>query len=169
MTVETLSEANLERAAQLFNKTNQMNLRTRRLTAPDLLAWARGNAVWTFRIADTFGDYGLCGFASFVQSGSAGILFDFVLSCRVFGRGVEETMLAVVARHAGRVGCTELVAELLPTPRNQPCERWFAAQRGFARDGNAFRCPLDAARPVPGHVTVAGILADEEVPSTQAV
>jgi hypothetical protein len=61
------------------------------------------------------------------------------------------------------MGVSELVAELFPTSKNQPCERWFAAQRGFARDGNLFRCSLDQTRMFPDHVTVNGIFADEEV------
>lgn len=39
--VERLDHRNLERAAQLLNKTNQMNLKTRRMTASELMAWAQ--------------------------------------------------------------------------------------------------------------------------------
>ena len=51
------------RAAQLLNKTNQMNLRTRRMTGDQLASWAEGEdrEVWTVRVADRFGDAGLCG------------------------------------------------------------------------------------------------------------
>ena len=49
---------NIERATQLLNKTNQMNLTTRRMTAGELMAWARQNnhVLWTFRVADRFGE-----------------------------------------------------------------------------------------------------------------
>jgi FkbH-like protein len=40
MDVELLSETNLPRAVQLLNKTNQLNLSTRRLSAREFLAWA---------------------------------------------------------------------------------------------------------------------------------
>src|SRR5206468_2463373 len=48
--VEPLKDENIERASQLFNKTNQMNLSTRRLTATELMAWANENdhKLWTF-------------------------------------------------------------------------------------------------------------------------
>lgn len=156
VTIEPLREANLVRAAQLFNKTNQMNLKTRRLTATELLAWAtgEGNTVWAFRVADKFGDYGLCGLSSFARSGRSGLLFDFILSCRVFGRGIEETMFTTVVRHAHHLGCHEILAELVPTTRNQPCATWFATQSGFTREGNVFRIPLDQVRTVPDHVNI---------------
>jgi len=40
ITVEELSRASLQRASQLFNKTNQMNLTTRRMTENELYSWA---------------------------------------------------------------------------------------------------------------------------------
>ena len=40
--VEELNQGNLPRAAQLLNKTNQMNLSTRRMSEADFYAWAKG-------------------------------------------------------------------------------------------------------------------------------
>src|SRR5262249_22053124 len=59
--VEGLSKENLERASQLLNKTNQMNLSTRRLTIAELWEWSQNpeNMLLTFRVCDKFGDYGL--------------------------------------------------------------------------------------------------------------
>lgn len=138
---EPLNEANLERATQLLNKTNQMNLSTRRLTAAELLAWSRGagRTFWTFRVSDRFGDYGLCGLSSVVHEGERGRLLDFVLSCRVMGRGVEDAMLQTMAKHAGEAGCSELFGELIPTAKNQPCETWLAAHPALTREGHTFR------------------------------
>src|SRR5207248_5467611 len=94
---EPLSEATLDRATQLLNKTNQMNLSTRRMIKEELQNWNQQpeNTVLIFRVSDKFGDYGLVGVASFVlRDGNANVV-DFVLSCRVMGRKVEETMLHV--------------------------------------------------------------------------
>jgi FkbH-like protein len=151
---EPLSEANLERATQLFNKTNQMNLSTRRLTGPELLAWSRadGHRLWTFRIADKFGDYGLCGISSLVHEAGQGRLLDFLLSCRVMGRGVEETMLCVVAQQARSLGCEELFAEFIPSANNQPCERWFQNHPKLRNEEGSFRLSLLDALDIPAHV-----------------
>jgi FkbH-like protein len=154
--IEPLTDANLERAAQLFNKTNQMNLSTRRLTATELSAWAKaeGHRLWTFRVSDKFGDYGLCGIASFVQEDSKGRFLDFVLSCRVMGRGVEESMLCTVIHHAKSLGCQELYAEFIPTAKNVPCERWFQNQPNVSREGNVFQFSLLHLPDFPRHVRI---------------
>lgn len=153
---ESLNEANLDRAAQLFNKTNQMNLSTRRMTAAELLAWSQqeGHRLWTFRVADKFGDYGLCGIGSFAREGANGRLMDFLLSCRVMGRGVEETMLNLIVRHAQDAGCGELYAEYIPTPKNKPCEKWFSNQPKLQRANGVFRVSLADPPSAPVHVRV---------------
>jgi FkbH-like protein len=127
VTVETLNQGNLERAAQLFNKTNQMNLATRRLSAAELLRWAShdGRAVFTFRVADRFGDSGLTGIVGLERERSAARLTDFLLSCRVIGRHVEETLLHIAVGRARAVGATELIADFIPTARNGPCLDFF--------------------------------------------
>jgi FkbH-like protein len=90
VTVEPLTQANLDRAAQLFNKTNQMNLATRRLSAAELQQWSAVNshALFTFRVADRFGDSGLTGIVGLERDGDRVRLTDFLLSCRVMGRNV---------------------------------------------------------------------------------
>jgi FkbH-like protein len=150
---ERLSAVNLPRTAQLLNKTNQMNLATRRLTEAELSAWAAGDGrqVWTFRVQDRFGDSGLTGIASLELHGEAAHIVDFVLSCRVMGRRVEETMLSHLARAAGEVGARELVATYLPTAKNGVCLSFWAERSGFERrgEGEVFRRSLELAYPAP--------------------
>lgn len=122
ITVDPLSSANLSRAAQLFNKTNQMNLATRRLTAEELWAWSQapGHAVWTLRVEDKFGDSGLVGLVSLRRSGHDAELVDLILSCRVFGRRVEEAMLHVAVGHARSFGARSVWARYRATEKNKP-------------------------------------------------
>ncbi len=154
--VEPLGNGNLERAAQLFNKTNQMNLSTRRLTAAELLSWAQdeGHSLWTFRVSDKFGEYGLCGISSLARQGTKGRLVDFLISCRVMGRGVEESMLCTVVQHAKSLRCEELYAEFIPSAKNQPCERWLQNQLNFTREGNIFRLQLLSPLEYPRHIRI---------------
>ncbi|MEO0963423.1 MAG: HAD-IIIC family phosphatase, partial [Pseudomonadota bacterium] len=78
-----LAPANLTRSAQLFNKTNQMNMATRRMTAEELSAWADhpGHTILTFRVSDKFGDYGLTGIVGLQLDGTSARITDFLLSC----------------------------------------------------------------------------------------
>ena len=122
VTVEPLREDNLARTTQLLNKTNQLNMTTRRMTEPELTAWAAqpGNAVWAFRVADKFGDSGLTGIVTLTKKGDEGHITDYVLSCRVMSRKVEETLLAWVVARAKEAGCSKVVATFIPTAKNRP-------------------------------------------------
>lgn len=121
--VDPLSKANLTRVVQLLNKTNQMNLRTRRMTERETRQWAAqpGNHMWAFRVTDRLGDSGITGIASVSMQGDRCVVADYVLSCRVMGRKVEETLLAWLVAQARELGACQLVLELLPTAKNQPC------------------------------------------------
>jgi FkbH-like protein len=153
---EPLSTANVERATQLLNKTNQMNLRTRRLTAHELRAWAQaeGRYVWTFRVSDKFGDYGLCGVSSLMVDNDSARVMDFVLSCRVIGRGVEETIISTVAQKAKDLGYEALELEYLPTEKNRPMKDWLLAHPLLLESGNTFKLPLPQEILFPGHVQI---------------
>jgi len=156
VTAERLADANLERAAQLFNKTNQMNLATRRLTSGELLDWAAaaGHEVLTFRVTDRFGDSGLTGLVGLAFDGGRARLVDFVLSCRVLGRNVEDMLLHVAAARARAHGAAELVAEFRPTARNAPCLE-FLRGSGFRADGErSFVWDLAEPYPRPAWVTL---------------
>lgn len=146
--VAPLAEENLQRAAQLLNKTNQMNLATRRMPADALLAWARGEGrqMWTFRVADKFGDSGLTGLLGMEREGADARIVDFVLSCRVMGRKVEEAMLHTAVRHARSVSAENVRASFVPTERNGPCLAFWEGS-GFNADEEkthfSWRCTRD--------------------------
>jgi FkbH-like protein len=176
--VRRLEQANVARAAQLLNKTNQFNLSTRRLTEAAFADWAEqpGHAVLTFEVEDRFGAYGLVGLLGLSTidgdrpyltapfNGDSHILnppqgavlriVDWVVSCRVLGRGVEETMLAVAARSARRADCSRIVATYLPTPRNKPILAFLAALPAVQRCGDDFiMAPQDCH--VPEYVSLS--------------
>jgi FkbH-like protein len=132
---ESLSQANLTRVAQLFNRTNQMNLSTRRLTADELVSWTAktGRTLWALTVSDRFGDAGLTGVISLEAHEGRGCIVDFVLSCRVMGRKVENTMVHLAVARARELGLTSVEAHYLPTAKNKPClEFWHAS--GFRQE-----------------------------------
>lgn len=123
VTAEPLSPSNQARVVQLLNKTNQMNLTTRRMTETEYVSWGneQNHSVWAFRVSDKFGDAGLTGIASLAFEDDVATIADFILSCRVMGRKVEETMIFKLVEEARVHGASRIVATLLPTAKNQPC------------------------------------------------
>jgi FkbH-like protein len=134
-----LNAADLPRATQLLNKTNQFNLTTRRLSEDELRTQAEqaGRRVYTYRVSDRFGDYGLTGLASLAMVDGVAQVTDFVLSCRVMGRQVEGAILAHLCGEARRAGCRELIAQHIPTAKNRPCANFLPAS-GFVVDADGW-------------------------------
>ncbi|HEY0872035.1 MAG TPA: HAD-IIIC family phosphatase [Vicinamibacterales bacterium] len=146
---------NFARVLQLLNKTNQMNLATRRMTEPEFRAWLAGpdRKSWCFRVSDRLGDSGITGLLSIEEVGRVAEVRDFLLSCRVMGRKIEETMLHVAVDYARSRGLREVRLAYEPTPRNQPCLD-FLKRVGFpASDGDyVYIWPTDREYPLPGAV-----------------
>ncbi|MCX5695203.1 MAG: HAD-IIIC family phosphatase [Candidatus Omnitrophica bacterium] len=139
--VEKLNDANLQRTVQLLNKTNQMNLSTRRMTESELVNWTKqdNHKFWIFRVIDKFGDAGLTGIISLQVDNKIGRVVDFVLSCRVIGRKIEETMLYKVVNYAQSIGLDKVYAKYIPTPKNKPClELWNRSGFVYNEENNCF-------------------------------
>ena len=151
--VQPLNPVTLPRAAQLLNKTNQLNLTTRRMTEIELMAWAKANAFWTFSVSDKFGDSGLTGLLGIQLIDRKAKIVDFVLSCRVMGRKIEETLLAIAVAYARSMQIDAIYAEYVPTLKNKPCLDFFM-RSGFEYDSatNVFSWDCANQYPVPKQI-----------------
>ncbi len=115
------AEADIARVTQLINKTNQFNLATRRLGEDEVRRMAAdpAAAVLQFRLVDRFGDNGIIAVVTgHRDEGTGFVIDDWLMSCRVLGRQVEEATLNVVAAAARALGATALHGRYRPTPRN---------------------------------------------------
>ena len=158
VSVEGLGPENLSRAAQLLNKTNQMNLTTRRLTEDEFSKWSavEGRHTFVVRVSDRFDDYGLTGIASLSTSGGTATVVDFLLSCRVMGRGVEEAMLSIIIDRARAAGASRLDVPFSSTPKNSPMRMFLDERSGLRReaDGSTYTWDLSRDYQGPSHVSI---------------
>jgi len=117
-----LDESDLERAAQIMARTNQLNLTGARWSEGELAAAARppGNEVLVVKVRDRLGDYGQVGVLSLQERGNLLHLSALALSCRVLNRGVESQILREVGRRGRARGCEELSIAFRDTGRNAP-------------------------------------------------
>jgi FkbH-like protein len=122
MRVDKVSDSNIARVAQLFNKTNQLNLSTRRMSEREILDWqlAPNQQMLAVSVSDHFGDLGLVGIVGLEVQGVEGKLVDYILSCRVMGRKVEEALLYVASDQLFQSGADVVTIQYLPTERNRP-------------------------------------------------
>ncbi len=154
--------ASLKRIVQLISKTNQFNLTTRRYTEADVHAMlVQEDAVTLqFRLVDAYGDNGMVSvvIARCEQNGTM-VLDTWLMSCRVLGRQVEEATLQVLAAEATALGCTRLIGEYRPSPKNGMVRQHYP-KLGFqqleAREEGVtlWALELDGFAPRPTHIEV---------------
>ncbi|HET6680600.1 MAG TPA: HAD-IIIC family phosphatase, partial [Gemmatimonadaceae bacterium] len=147
--IEPVTSTSIERVAQLLAKTNQFNLTTRRHDATTLRRHIASGSwrVYTMRVTDRFGDFGLTGVAIAVAGPERWHLDSFLMSCRVIGKSVESALLAAIARDARRAGAHELTAEFIDSGRNAPASELLPAHGFTRRDDGLFVRTLDDGGP----------------------
>jgi FkbH-like protein len=134
LTFGLADEQSLPRIVQLLGKTNQFNLTTRRHNAAELQAMldAGGIILWS-KLRDRFGDNGLIAVGIVLPEDAATWRLDsFLMSCRVIGRGVETALLSFIIMNIKSRGASSLLAEFIPTRKNQPALA-FLTSHGFTK------------------------------------
>jgi FkbH-like protein len=119
--VESLNGFNGPRVAQLSQRSNQFNLRTVRYTDAEIREMAESAEGFTFvfTLEDRFGDNGIiCVVVLRKLTGDALFIDNWLMSCRVLGRGMEHFTLNTITGFAREKGYRYLRGEYLPTGRN---------------------------------------------------
>ncbi|HZU55348.1 MAG TPA: HAD-IIIC family phosphatase [Actinocrinis sp.] len=147
LTVERLGEFNAARIVQLFGKTNQFNLTGIRYTEEEVRRRSESGEAAFFggRLKDRFGDNGLIAAWSLTREGGgegdgggdgdrggAWRIENFVMSCRVFSRNVEDAVVGLILRAAAAAGAGEVRASFIPTAKNAKFAGFYPAL-GFER------------------------------------
>lgn len=147
-------EGDLERIVQLFNKTNQFNLTTRRVAEGQVRSWLSDPAVFTLaaRLSDRYGDYGLVACLTARATGGDLVVEDWLMSCRVLGRGLEHLCFNRLLAEARRRGARSLVGTRVETAKNGLTANLYTSL-GFSPDGpGCWR--LDPAAAAPKEVFI---------------
>ena len=115
------NENHIERITQLTNKTNQFNLTTKRYELFQIKELMQNAFVYDFSVSDKFGDMGLVGVIIIKENE----IDSFLMSCRVLGRGIEESVLNFIThRHK------QLRATYCKTEKNSLVEEFYE-KNGF--------------------------------------
>ncbi len=133
------------RIAQLTQRSNQFNLRTVRYTEAEIEAVARDDSRITlyFMLKDKFGDHGLISVVILDKQEDALFVSEWLMSCRVLKRGMEEFIVNRIIRTAAENGFRRVVGEYIPTAKNAMVKDLYE-KMGFARVGeNRFEAETD--------------------------
>jgi acyl carrier protein len=142
----------IERVAQLTQRTNQFNFTSIRRTAADIAALQADGSLEcrAVNVSDRFGDYGLTGLVLFREADNALVIDTLLLSCRVLGRGVEHRVMAYLSDEALQRGLKTLVATLVTSAKNEPARRFLKEIGAHVEErtstGFSFRIPAAELR-----------------------
>lgn len=119
--------ADFERVAQLTQKTNQFNFNKIAYLANDIERMVdAGNRIYTLRVSDKYGDYGLVGvLLIMIDSSEKATLHNYLMSCRALGRRIESDFLDYVYAEIQQQGIGHFNIEFVKTDRNKPAEDFY--------------------------------------------
>jgi FkbH-like protein len=120
-------KSSIKRIAELSQKSNQFNLTTLRLTEAEVIAMMDDPkaAIYSLNVSDKFGDHGLTGIVVAKHVGETLKVENFLMSCRVIGRGIEHAIWKPILRDAVEAGCKLIEADFIRSAKNQQVEGFF--------------------------------------------
>jgi FkbH-like protein len=146
--IRPLQTADLPRAAQLCQRTNQFNTTTRRHTESDLAALLEnpGAKMFLLQADDRFGPLGHSGLIIFRRLENAVEVDTFLMSCRIIGRQFDRALFRQGVKSLPKTWAfTEVRASYIPTPKNNVVSGLWK-DYGFSRvateDGDRYACPV---------------------------
>jgi FkbH-like protein len=131
--------ADFDRIAELVQRTNQLNFSGRKYSRDEIAAILRDPAQARFvvDVSDKFGSYGTVGFCLASWAGDTLTIEDFMLSCRVQGKFVEQALFWYLSEAAGRPPVSRVVVNFKRTDRNAAAFKVLTTL-GFEADGGGF-------------------------------
>ena len=131
--ISDYQDDDFERAAELVQRTNQLNFSGRKYSRDQIQAVLDDRQISKFMLhcSDKFGSYGMVGIGMVVADGTTLRVKDFMLSCRVQGKFVEQAFFDWVARHPRFPAPKRLWIDFRKTEKNQPAQQVLDAI-GFA-------------------------------------
>ena len=144
LTCYEISEENITRVVQLINKTNQFNLTTRRYDKKEVEKFVddKNTYSYCYKVIDRFGDSGIVGVLIAVPEGGLYMIDNWLLSCRVMGRTVENGIFEHLLLWLKKRNIKTLIGEYLPTPKNKPVEKLLEKLKFKENENHKFKYDL---------------------------
>jgi FkbH-like protein len=150
--------ADFDRIAELVQRTNQLNFSGRKYSRDEIAVILRDPAQARFvvDVTDKFGSYGTVGFCLAGWDGDTLTIEDFMLSCRVQGKFIEQALFWYLSEGAGRSPVDRVCVNFKRTDRNAAAFKVLTTL-GFEPDGDGF-----ARNIAPGQFRVDFLIVNGE-------
>ncbi|MGA8029548.1 MAG: HAD-IIIC family phosphatase [Bryobacteraceae bacterium] len=166
--IALFDEAHLPRITQLLQRSNQFNLTTNRYNEAQCRQMMRDNDCTPLyaELKDGFGDHGLISIVIVRFTSETAEITDWLMSCRVLGRGVEQELMNYVFDLARQRGALEVAGRYIPTPKNGMV-RDFYSRFGFhiryepPSGETQFALAIEDYKPKSGYFTTQATVPEE--------
>lgn len=131
MSVYKNNDSCIPRLSQLTEKTNQFNTLKRPLSEAEVVHYINdiNYDVYHASLHDVFGDHGVILFCLVEKKGEVWNIKSLLMSCRVFGRGVETAFMSYLLTEANKAGIEKITIESEVTEKNVPAREFI--QKNF--------------------------------------
>jgi FkbH-like protein len=142
------AERELDRIAELIQRTNQFNTTTIRYPRAQLaeLLHSHGHRIYAATLADKFGSMGVVAAAVVRREGPLRVFEAVVMSCRAMGFGLEQLVVRRVIDAEDGTG-VRFIGRYVPTERNEPCRGLWERSGFVAAAGGEWALEPGAPRP----------------------
>jgi FkbH-like protein len=153
--IENFSSFNIPRIAELVERSNQFNLRTIRYSEEEIKKMTSSGNHFTlsFSLKDKFGDYGLISAVILKKEEDFLFIDTWIMSCRVFKRGMENLILNQIAQVATDNGYKEVKGEYIKTVKNNIVKDLYQ-NYNFEEEGNLWRLNLKKFQPLEHQIKI---------------
>ena len=129
-----INSSNIVRASQMCMKTNQFNNNLERLTESDILKINKDkkNEIFLFDLKDIYGDHGIVGLVIYEILEEYIFIKNFLISCRVLGRSLENWVLGQIKELAIKKDIKKILINFEDKKKNNVAEL-FLANSGFTK------------------------------------
>jgi FkbH-like protein len=123
-TIEKMNNDNLDRCAQMQERINQINLKTKRLNKLKLKKLIKDKNFYnfTFSLKDKYTDLGIVAYTSIRKTKKEIILDDFLMSCRSFGRDLEQNIFYFLKKNILKSNNEKIDTTLIKSKKNMLCK-----------------------------------------------
>jgi FkbH-like protein len=125
--IKPFNDNSIKRVTQLISKSNQFNLTGHRYEEAKIRYFMNSDNYFTIqaRLEDSFGDNGLVSAVICKKVKDKWIIKVWVMSCRVLGRRLEESVFYEIVSAANNEGIKSIIGEYIPSERNKIVSEHF--------------------------------------------
>ncbi len=148
-----INKLNFDRSVQLTNKTNQFNLTTKRYTSVKMQSYisSKDQISLIANLKDKYGDNGLTALVMCKKKNSTTWIIDnFLLSCRIFGRGVENILLFELLKKLKNKKVIQVEGSYIKSNKNSMCKNFYI-NNDFKKKNNSFLFEIKNLKNLKNH------------------